>query len=222
VTLLASPAVGIAVRDRLPVLELAAAQPEPAWSQPVALTGSLTNAAGKAFVLADVRLERFTGSGWATVATHHTGADGSVSFTYTPRTRTRLRLQFLPPSEQPAGARYVAPSPAAVTVAPRVQLGEPAAPVTVAAGAPAAFAGSLLPRHPTGPGVVRLDFQRLKDGAWAAAKTVKATVAGAALGSVYVASVRLSVAGRWRVRAVHVADAAHAETATGWRVFTVK
>ena len=222
VNLLAAPAVGFAVRDRLPVLTLAAADAEPAWGAAAALGGSLTNGAGKPFVLADVRLERKATGGWTTVATHHTAAAGDFTFTYTPRTATRLRVRFLLPEKQPAGAVYVAPAPAPLTVTPRVQLGVPAAPAQLRVGAPASFAGSLLPRHQAGPGGVSLEFQRLKEGAWAAGKTVKATVADAALGSVYVATVKLSAAGRWRVRAVHPADEVHAETASGWRDFVVK
>ena len=98
---------------------------------------------------------------------------------------------------------------------PKVQLGVPTAPRDGAGrhagdvrGEPAAQA------RDRRWAVVRLEFQRFKDGTWAAAKTVKATVADAALGSVYVAAVRLSAAGRWRVRAVHPADDAHAETAS--------
>lgn len=220
--LLASPAVGFAVRDRMPLLTLAAGEDEPGWGVAVALSGALTNAAGRPFVRADVRLERQASAGWKTVATHRTSADGDYAFSYTPRVRTRLRVRFLVPAAQPAGATYVAPAPALVTVAPRVQLGVPPAPSAARMGRPVAFAGSLLPRHAPGPGPVLLEFQRLKEGEWAAAKAVKATVADAALGSVYVATVRLSAAGRWRVRAVHPADDAHAETASAWRAFAVE
>jgi hypothetical protein len=222
VNLLASPAVGFAVRDRLPVLTLVAVEDEPAWGAAAGLAGSLANAAGKPFVLADVRLERRASAGWKTVATHHTGEDGGYAFAYVPRARTRLRVRFLLPAKQPSAAVYVAPAAALVTVAPKVQLGVPAAPAAARVGRPLSFAGSLLPRHAGGPGVVRLEFQRLRDGAWAAAKTAKATVADAALGSVYVATVRLSAAGRWRVRAVHPADDLHAETASGWRALALE
>jgi len=222
VNALAAPAVGLAVRDRLAVLTLAADVGEPAWGAVVSLSGSLTNGAGKPFVLADVRLERKAVAGWKTVATHHTAARGDYTFTYVPRTRTQLRVRFLLPQQQPSGAVYVAPAPALVTVTPKVRIGVPGAPAAVPVGEPTAFAGSLLPRHPAAAGGVLLEFQRLKDEAWATVKTVKATVADAALGSVYVATVKLSAAGRWRVCALHPADDAHAETASAWRAFAVE
>ena len=87
---------------------------------------------------------------------------------------------------------------------------------------PAAFTGTLVPPHAAGHGSVRLEFQRLRGGAWAAAKTVKTALSDAAAGSRYSAAVSLSAAGRWRVRAVHPADAAHAATSTEWRPFTVR
>lgn len=219
---LASPAVGFAVRDRLPVLTLTTDEDEPAWGEAAALSGSLTNAAGKPFVRADVRLERRAAAGWKTVATHRTAARGEYSFTYTPRTRTDLRVRFLLPEKQSSGAVYVVPAPAPVVLTPQVQLGVPTVPPAARVGTSATYAGGLLPRHSAGPGAVLLEFQRLKGGAWAAAKTVRAPVADAALGSVYVGTVRLSAAGRWRVRAVHPADDAHAETVSTWRAFTVK
>jgi hypothetical protein len=222
VSLLAAPAVGFAVRDRLPVLTLAAASEAPAWGTPVRLTGSLTNAATKPFLLAGVRLERLAGSTWKAVATARTDADGAVTFAYTPATRTTLRVSFLLPADQPAGATYVAPEAPEVAVAPKVRLSAPVVPAAVALRVPAAFSGTLVPRHAAGDAPVRLEFQRLKEGAWAAAKTVKVTVADAAAGSAYSAAVSLSAAGSWRVRAVHPADAAHAATSTEWRVFTVR
>ena len=222
VNLLAAPAVGFAVRDRLPVLTLAAAPEAPAWGAPVRLAGSLTNAAAKPFLLAGVRLERLAGSAWKVVATARTREDGGVGFAYTPTTRTVLRLSFLLPAKQPAAATYVAPMAPLVTVAPQVRLDVPAAPAAVALRTPAAFTGTLVPRHAAGDGAVRLELQRLREGKWAAAKTVKATVSDAGVGSAYSATVSLSAAGGWRVRAVHPADAAHAATTSAWSTFTVK
>ena len=222
VNLLATPIVGFAVRDRQPVLTLAAAPEEPAWGEPVSLAGSLTNAAGKPFVLADLRLELLAGAAWQTVSTVHTRTDGTAGFAFTPATRTQLRVRFLLPQAQPVGATYVTPAPVVVTVAPQVLLSVPRAPATVGLRTPAAFTGTLVPRHAAGDAPVRLELQRLKDGVWAAAKTVKGTVGDAAAGSRYAATVSLSAAGSWRVRAVHPADAAHAATSTSWRTFTVR
>jgi murein DD-endopeptidase MepM/ murein hydrolase activator NlpD len=221
VTRLAAPAVGLAVRDRLPVLTLVADDEEPAWGRAVALTGGLSNAAGKPFVLADLRLERQAGDAWVTVSTVHSRADGTAGFHFTPVRRTQLRLRFLLPEEQAPGETYVAPPPLEVSVAPQVALSVPRGPAQVLAGADAAFGGTLVPRHAAGDTPVRLEFQRLKDGAWATVKKVKATVADATAGSAYTVVVDLGAAGDWRLRAVHPEDAAHAATTTAWRTFAV-
>jgi hypothetical protein len=221
VNLLAAPAVGFAVRDRLPVLTLTAPPEASAWGTPVRLAGSLTNAAAKPFALAAVRLERLAGTTWKAEGTARTDAAGAVTFTYTPVMRTTLRISWLLPADQPAAATYVAPEAPEVIIAPRVQLSTPVVAAAVALRTPAVFGGTLVPRHAAGDAPVRLEFQRLKDGAWAAAKTVKGTVADTAAGSAYSAAVSLSAAGDWRVRAVHPADAAHAATSTEWRTFTV-
>jgi len=220
---LVAPALGISVRDRQPVLVAEVRPVAPAWAAAARLTATLTNAAAKPFTGARIVLERLTGTAWTRVAAGLSSDTGQVAFAYTPVRRTVLRLQFLLPVTQSAAATYVPIEGAVVTVAPKVRLSVPALPATVAQGRAATVTGSLTPRHAAGAGTIHLEFQKLTlAGAWVATFTRNVVLGDGVGASLYSRVVKLSDAGAWRVRAVHLADAAHAATASGWRTFAVK
>jgi murein DD-endopeptidase MepM/ murein hydrolase activator NlpD len=220
---LTAPALGIAVRDRQPVLAVEAHPLTPAWGAAAHLTATVTNAAARPFKGARVVLERLAGTAWSRIVAGVTDGEGRVAFDYTPALRSVLRVQFLLPAVQPEQATYVPVEAAVVTVAPKVRLSLPEVPAVVARGGALTVTGSLTPRHAPGKGSVRLEFQRLTlAGDWEVALTAAATLSDAGESSRYSAVIKLDDAGAWRVRAVHPDDAAHAATHGEWRAFVVK
>ena len=220
---LIAPALGISVRDRLPLLTAEARPGAPAWGAATRLTATLTNAAATPFEGARIALERLSGAAWTPVAAGLTSGTGRVAFAYSPALRTALRVRFLLPTDQPEQATYVPVESAVVTVAPKVLLSVPVLPATLARGSAVTVTGSLAPRHAPGEGSVQLTFQRLTlAGAWVTALAVDAVISDEGVDSLYSQVVELGDAGAWRVRAVHPGDAAHASTASGWCVFAVQ
>ena len=220
---LPAPAVGFSVRDRQPVLTLEAAPASPPWGAAATLKATLTNAAGKPFVFAQLQLDRLDGASWTALGQGRTGAEGTHEFALSPARRTVVRVQFLPPADQPAAAAYVTPESPVVTVAPKVLLSTPELPATVELSVAVTVSGTIVPRHPAGKGSVDFEFQRLDaDGPWVKVKTVEPALSDTAGGSAYSYEAKFAKAGSWRVRAVHPADAAHDLTAGDWRPFTVE
>ena len=219
VTPLASPALGFTVKDLRPVLGLSRTHLTPPWRAPVRLAGRLTNATGRPFAGARVRLERRSGTSWLDVARTVSTSDGRVTLRWIPPRRTTLRLRFVPPD----GARpaYQGATSATLRVAPHVRLTVPAAPATVLRNRVFTVTGYLTPEHPEGRGSVLLELQRYTEGSWTTAVTTAAIVRDDGVRSHYGPSLSLATAGAWRVRAVHPVDAAHAATYSGWRRFTV-
>ena len=182
--------------------------------------GRLTNAAGRPFAGARVRLERRDGTSWLGLARTISTSDGLVTLRWISPRRTTVRLRFVPLS----GARpaYQGASSATLGVAPHVRLTVPAAPATVPRNRVLTVTGYLTPQHPEGRGTVRLEFQRYAEGTWTTLLTSAAIVRDDGVRSHYGRSLSLATRGAWRVRAVHPIDAAHAATYTGWRRFTVE
>jgi hypothetical protein len=221
VKVLTGAETGFTVSDRLPVIAFALPRVTPPWGVAVRFAARLTNLSRRPFQGGRVQLERLSGGTWYRVAASVTLSDGRVSFVYTPLRRTALRLRFLPPATQAPSASYERAVGVTVTLTPHVRLTIPAGPATVARGRSFTVAGLVTPRHSPAARSIRLEFQRLTDGAWVVGATITAAIRNDATGCHYLRAVRLHVAGRWRVRAVHLFDTAHAETAGGWRAFTV-
>ena len=219
ITPLTPPELGFTVKDQLPILGVSPTHLTPRWRALVALAGRLTNAAGRPFAGARVRLERRSGTGWLRLTGTVSTSDGRVVLRWIPPRRTTVRLRFTPPS----GARpaYLGARSATLNVAPHVRLTVPAAPASVPRNRVFTVTGYLTPQHPEGRGGVLLEFQRYADGSWTTALTTAAIVRDDGVRSHYGRSHSLATAGAWRVRAVHPVDAAHAATYSGWRRFTV-
>jgi len=221
---LASPALGFAVSDHLPVLILKAEHDTPPWGEDASLIASLTNAAGKALQGGIIKLQRLNGARWENVRLNVVDAHGEVTFLYTPSAATALRVTFAPPSDQPAARTYLVAKSKNETVTPHAALTTPRLPAVVDAADLVTAAGGLLPHHPAGGHSVDLVFQRRATGGdWVTRLTVAAVnrdVAGSDK-TRYVGHARLA-AGSWRVRAVHPADGLHALSTSFWRTFTVE
>lgn len=227
IALLAAPASGFTVGDRLPRMGVTVALDTPEWGVAANLTAKLTNAAGKPLAGARVTLQRRAGGSWTPAGVGLTGADGVAKLAFTPALRTAVRVAFSPPAVQPAGAGYVGVVSAAATLTPHVRLGTPWTTATVASGGTLTVAGAVAPRQPAGKSAVRLVFQRYDGAAWATERNVTVAMnttaaGGTATASGYAALVKLQTAGSWRVRAERPADASFAATVSTWRGFTVK
>jgi murein DD-endopeptidase MepM/ murein hydrolase activator NlpD len=223
-TLLATPALGFAVGDRLPSLTLGVVHDTPLWGAEAELDALLTNAAGSPLQGGLLKLQRRDGDAWRNVQLAVTGTDGAAVLLYGPTAATALRVVFAPPATQPAGSEYLVARSPVLTVTPHVSLTTPKAPATADRDDLVTVTGSLTPQHAAGELSVQLVFQRRgAGGRWVKRSTVAAENRNAdGSGSTrYVGHARLTP-GSWRVQAVHPADAAHAETVTLWRSLTVQ
>lgn len=221
---LAAPATGFAVADHRPALTLRAVHDTPAWGGDAELEALLTNAAGAPLPGGILKLQRSSGERWVSVRLGVTGADGGATFLYRPSAAATLRVVFAPPATQPSGRGYLVARSRGETVTPHVALTTPKVPATVDQADLVTAAGDLTPKHTTGGHAVQLVFQRRgEDGAWVTRLTTSAVnrVRDGSTATRYVGHARLTP-GSWRVRAVHPADEAHAETGSGWRGFTVE
>lgn len=145
-----------------------------------------------------------------------TGAGGAYSFSMpAPSAKTYYRVVFT------GGAGYDVAMSADTYVRPRVSLTVPAAPTTAGRGAAFTSAGYLKPRHTSGQYSTVLQVYRLSGTRWVYVKSVKARNANYSSYTRYSASMSLSTAGKYRIRAYH-ADAGHAPTYTGYRYVTVR
>jgi hypothetical protein len=223
-TLLATPALGFAVGDRLPSLTLGVVHDTPLWGAEAELDALLTNAAGSPVQGGLLKLQLRDGDAWRNVQLDVTGADGAAVLLYSPTAATALRVVFAPPATQPPGSEYLVARSPVVTVTPHVALTTPRAPATADRGDLITVTGALTPQHLAGELSVQLVFQRRgAGGTWVTKSTVVAENRNAegSDSTRYVGHARLTP-GSWRVQAVHPADAAHAETSTPWRSLTVQ
>jgi murein DD-endopeptidase MepM/ murein hydrolase activator NlpD len=219
---LAEPAVGIGVSDRLPVLALGTEHSTPEWGASVKLTATLTSAAGAPLRGALVRLDRLNGERWVEVRVGVTDALGSAALDFVPARRTTVRATFLPPDDQAVRRSYLRARSRTFAVAPHAAVGLPELRPIQKADEQIVVPGSLTPRHPAGANSVDLVFQRRGGAGWVTKLSVDAVNRDAGLRTRYVGSVRLPVAGTWRVQAVHAADERFAQSYSAWRTFTVK
>jgi hypothetical protein len=220
---LAAPAVGFSVGDRLPVLTLTVDHDTPRWGEDAALTAMLANAAGVPLNGAIVRLLRSSGDRLVAVALGVSDAEGTCTLVYQPSGPAALRAAFTPPPDQPASPTYIAAGSRTLVITPHAGIATPRVPPVVDRADLVTVAGDLTPRHTAGMSAVDLVFQRRgQGGRWATRLTVQAEIRDAAVGTRYVGHARLPATGLWRVRAVHLADEAHALTSSLWRTFTCR
>jgi murein DD-endopeptidase MepM/ murein hydrolase activator NlpD len=199
------------LKDRLPALKAAYSARTPSWGRPIAIKGTLRNAAGLPFVGATVTLERSTdATSWSRVGSTLTGTTGAWAISYKPARVCSLRVRVSP------SGPFLAALAGETTVAPRAGLRAPEAPSSAARNVPVEVAGTLAPRHAAGTHTVVLRFQKLsRKGVWADAFTTTTTNRDTGTVTRYYARVSLA-GGSWRLRAETAADSLHGSATTGW------
>ena len=110
---------------------------------------------------------------------------------------------------------------AGVFVKPKVSLQTPVASSSMSHTKSYKVYGTLKPRHDSATAVGTLQCYRLESGHWKLRKSYTLTATDYSTYSRYNATVKLTLTGKWRVRAYH-ADSSHAATYSGWRYLTVK
>jgi len=106
---------------------------------------------------------------------------------------------------------------------PRPSISNPSAPSTMYLSRAATVSGTLRPRHTAGTLPVRIYRWRSVNGVWRAYGYVRAKAANYSTYSRYSVSMKLSTKGKWRLRAYHPEDAAHAARwSSGYDYVTVK
>jgi hypothetical protein len=109
----------------------------------------------------------------------------------------------------------------AVFVKPKVSLQTPVAAASMSHTKSYKVYGDLKPQHAAGASAGTLQCYRLEAGHWRLRKSFPMTASTSGAFSHYNATVKLTLTGKWRMRAYH-ADALHAATYSGWRSVTVK
>lgn len=110
---------------------------------------------------------------------------------------------------------------AGVFVKPRVSLQTPVASTSMSHTKSYKVHGTLKPQHHAGSYAGTLRCYRLESGHWKLRKTYALTASDYNTYSRYNATIKLTLKGRWRMRAYH-ADSLHAATYSGWRTVTVR
>lgn len=148
-----------------------------------------------------------------------TGAGGAFSFFVKPTSRTDYRVRF-------AGASVYAAalSTTSVYALPRAYVGTPVAPATTSRSRYIAVRGLLRPRHAAGTYPVRVyRWRRTSAGGWTSYGYVSARASDYSTCSRYACSVRLPIAGAWRLQARAPADSGHAPALwSGYDYVTVR
>lgn len=151
------------------------------------------------------------GTNWSEPTKLATDASGRFAAQATPdvaHNRTLYRISF-------AGSDALAPTQAQTAVDSRPDLSVPLVPATVGRTSSFAVDGVLRPRQSAGEALVSLACYRREEGLWVLRRTVSAAVTDQATASRYAATLRLSPAGAWRLRAVS-AEGTPAETWSPW------
>ncbi|MDZ4170289.1 MAG: S8 family serine peptidase [Coriobacteriia bacterium] len=197
-------------------IALTASPATTAYGGRTVLTARATDLSSGAALIGTVRIERRSGSRWIPVATTRV-APGTVRASATIRSAATYRAVF-------AGTESHDPAQGdSLTVKPRVVLSAPSSPSSARRSTRFAVSGSLAPRHTAGTPAVRIECSRWDGSRWVLKRTVSARVSNSGAASRYTASVSLPLSGRWKLRAVHPADAAHALTYGAYsRIITVR
>ncbi|PKQ16567.1 MAG: hypothetical protein CVT67_03995 [Actinobacteria bacterium HGW-Actinobacteria-7] len=170
-----------------------------------------------------VRIQTYASGAWSDAPSIHatTFADGTFSVNVTPRDKTYYRAYYAGD-----GLDYLAsPVSGYVRVIPRPWVGTPKAPATMKRTRYYTVYGYMKPRHTVGSYPVRIaKYRRSSSGKWVYYGYVKAKAYSySATYTKYSAKIRLSKAGRWRLRAYAPADSNHASMwSSGYDYVTVK
>jgi hypothetical protein len=162
---------------------------------PIALSGQFAAVVrgvprrGMARLLASV-----DGGAWAVIASRPTELNGSVVFVANPTRDTAYRIGL----DGVEGVALAAESDP-VTVLVSAQVGPPAVPRSARRSRAFSFAGVLTPRKSAGSQSVAVRFYRKEGRRWRLRATVLAVNTDYGDGSLYVGSVRLKLAGTYRV-----------------------
>jgi hypothetical protein len=182
------------------------------WAQPWALTGELTSG-GAAIPDASVDLQASIDNGdtWATLEGLVPAAGTSTYSSNVTGTYQKMQFRLFYAGD---GVNYESSYSEPVTVTPRVKLGTPVAPASVAAGSKFTAYGSLKPQQPKGSKTVKIKCYLKKSGNWVLKKTVSATNADKGSATRY--SARFSLGkGSWKLVAYSPATAKYAKTTSG-------
>lgn len=190
------------------------------YGSPYDVTGRLESA-GKPLAGRTVVLEAAGSSSGPFVATGIeavTAADGSYSLRHLPRSTTHYRVRF---AGQPGA--FLEATSAIRSAIPRAFVRTPVAPRSMRAGRASTVYGYLKPRHTAGSYPVRIYRYRSVGGKWKSYGYVKAKASSYSSYTKYTAKVKLPYRGRWRLRAYHPADSAHAASwSSGFDYVTVR
>jgi hypothetical protein len=172
-----------------------------------ALTGYLKTSTGAtALPGKTVALQQLSGGVYKTVKTVSTWSTGKAPFTVAPTAKTTYRLLFS------GDETYLGRSTSTVTITPRVSLGTPSRPSSATRNKAFTSTGTLKPRHSVGSKPVIIYKYRYSGGKWVSSGYVYAKASNYSSYSRYSASVTITTAGTWRLRAKAPADSSHAET----------
>jgi Tol biopolymer transport system component len=145
-----------------------------------------------------------------------TGAGGAFSISVKPAVLMLYRVRF-------AGSAAYAPALSSTVYAlPCSYVGTPVAPAKMSRTKNATVYGYLKPHHLAGTYPVRIYKERLVGRVWKSYGFVKAKASTYAGYTKYSASIRLPIAGKWRVRAFALGDAEHAAAYSGYDAVRVK
>lgn len=187
------------------------------YGDPVTITGMLRkqSATGPALTGATVAVQAYSGGKWTTVKNLTTSSTGAVSWSTVPRSATSYRLAY-----SGSAGRFEARVTSAVKVVPRAYLSA----VSGSRYATRAYrlSGYLRPKHAAGS-YVRVYRWKYVNGTWKSYGYLNARVADySSTTSRFAVSYRFPSVGKWRLRAVHVADSGHATSYSAYTTLSVR
>ena len=143
---------------------------------------------------------------WKTVAKLRTSPIGSVAWTSTPANAVSYRFRHAG-----GGSDYLSASVSSVLrIVPSALIGNPMAPASMSRARSYVVSGILRPRHLQGTYPVRIYMWRqAANGSWKSYGYVRAKASDYLSYTTYARAIRLSLAGKWRLRAYAPADSGH-------------
>ncbi len=202
----------------LPSISLKFDTVAPKFGEPVNFTMALKNSAG-ALITGGRTLKlawSLDGENWS--YTHYETDTGVVSRPIVPKCRVYYKAVYW------GGDDYGHAESGVVMVQPQSEVTVPGIALSSTTRNHAfGAAGFVKPDHSAGSHDVKLQCYRYENGAWVLRKTVSSTaVAYPGSYAKYTASLSLPLAGRWRVRAYHPADAQARGDVSGYDYLTVR
>jgi hypothetical protein len=194
-------------------LTVAASAKVVGWGRQATLTGALTDGAEPFAEGRIVTVQSSTDGGatWADIGEYD--LDKLAGYGVTPAQKARYRLVFAGDSLHQTADSNV------VTVAPKVKLGKPSAPLKVRKRAKFTASGTIAPKQTKGARNVRIKCYLKKGGKWRYVKAVRAVNKRTTR---YAATFSLPSRGTWRLVAEYKANAKYATTTSGAEYLRVK